>query len=91
VRDVTRAAEPAALDTAAAHATRSVPTATPDDTAAAILAHMAGQRDESAAVIAVCDGERLVGILTIQRLLAAAPQARIRDIMDPDPPLVAPG
>jgi len=88
----TRAAdEPAALGTAAAHATLAVPTAAPTETTAAVLARMAGRRYESAAVVAVCEDDRLVGILTVERLLAAAPETAIADVMDPDPPVVTPG
>lgn len=56
-----------------------------------MLSGMRGRRFESAAVIAVCDGERLAGLVTIERALAAAPQAHIREVMDADPPSVAPG
>jgi magnesium transporter len=82
---------PAALGTAAAHATMDVPTAGPDDTVAATLAHMTGRRYESAAVVAICDGERLVGILTVEDLLAAPSDAVLAGLMDRDPPIVAPG
>ena len=33
---------------------------------------------------------RLVGLVSIERLLAADASARVEDIMDPDPPRVAP-
>jgi len=81
----------AAVETAAAHATGSVPIAAPDDRVADLLAGMRGQRFDSAGVIAVCAGERLAGVVTIERLLAARPGARLADVMDTDPPRVAPG
>lgn len=88
--------EPAASDvgqilgTAAAHATLRVPTAEPDERVEALLARMRGQRFDSAAVTAVCAGGRLVGLATIERILAAPPVAVLADVMDPDPPVVAP-
>jgi magnesium transporter len=39
----------------------------------------------------VCDNGKLVGILRIEDLLSAPPEARVSDIMDGDPPAVAPG
>ncbi|MGH3330796.1 MAG: magnesium transporter, partial [Nocardioidaceae bacterium] len=45
---------------------------------------------DSASVIAVCEGETLAGLVTIERLLAADPTAAIRDIMDTSPPVVNP-
>ncbi|HEX6877936.1 MAG TPA: magnesium transporter [Nocardioidaceae bacterium] len=67
------------------------------DTAAAVLHNMllSGQY-ESAADIAVCayDGmpsHRLLGLIPLERVLAAEPDAVARDLMDPDPPVVAPG
>jgi magnesium transporter len=40
--------------------------------------------------VAVLDGERLVGIVPIERLIAAAPETRVVDLMDADPPVVTP-
>ena len=37
------------------------------------------------------DGPALVGIVPIERLLAADADARIEQVMDKDPPVVAPG
>lgn len=78
-----------ALDTAAAHATRDVPVATPDERVEDLISRIRGHRFESAAVTAVCAGDRLVGLLTIERLLAARPDSLVGDVMDPDPPTVA--
>ena len=80
-----------ALGTAAQHASSEVPVASPDDTVAAVLAAMRGHRFDSAAVVAVCSDGRLVGLATIERLLAAPGDATLRARMDPDPPTVAPG
>lgn len=79
------------LGTAAWHATRNVPIAAPDDEADEVLHGMRGKPFDTAAVIAVCEQGRLAGLVAIERLLAAAGTARMRDLMDPDPPRVEPG
>lgn len=80
-----------ALGTAVAHATTRVPIAVPNDLAGDLLAGMRGRTFDSADVVAVCEGRRLTGLLTIERLLAARPDARVADVMDADPPRIAPG
>ncbi len=79
------------LGTAAWHATRNVPIAAPHEPAGDVWARLQGRTFDSAAVIAVCDGERLVGLLTVERLLAAGPARPVADVMDADPPTLAPG
>jgi magnesium transporter len=79
------------LGTVAGHASAKVPVARPDDTVDEVLTHLRGRVFDSAAVVAVCDGERLAGLVTIERLLAGPPRARIADVMDAQPPAVAPG
>ena len=84
---------PASTDlvgTAGRHLTTDVPVAAPDDDAATVLATMRGRRFESAAVVAVVDDGRLAGVVTIERLLAAPPGTVVAEVMDPDPPTVAP-
>jgi magnesium transporter len=78
------------LGTAAGHATRNVPIAAPDDRVDEVLAGMRGRSFDSAAVVAVCDGDRLVGVATLERLLAGAADAEIGEIMDRTPPVVDP-
>ena len=78
------------LDTAARHATTRVPVASPADQVDAVLAALRGQRFDSAAVVAVCDADRLVGVATIERLLAAPAGATVAQVMDGAPPTVAP-
>ncbi len=56
-----------------------------------VLTGLRGRRFDSAAVVAVCRDGRLAGLATIERLLAAAPGTTVTDVMDPDPPVVAPG
>ena len=50
-----------------------------------------GQGFESAVDVAVCDGDRLLGLVTIEKLLAAPAHAPLDEIMDHSPPVVAPG
>ncbi|BCJ75828.1 magnesium transporter [Catellatospora sp. IY07-71] len=79
------------LGTAARHASSRVPVAAPHDTVDAVLAAMRGQDYDSAAVVAVCRAGVLVGLATIERLLAAPGDRTVGSVMDPDPPRVAPG
>jgi len=68
-----------------------VPTAHPDDRAGEVRAALAGSDFECADDLAVLEEGRLAGILPIERLLAAAEDDRVSDIMDADPPVVTPG
>lgn len=79
------------LDTAARHASTRVPVARPDDRVSAALDALRGRQFDSAAVVAVCTAERLVGLVTIERLLAADPGAAVGSVMDRRPPVVSPG
>lgn len=78
------------LGAAIHHATTRVPVASPDDLVAMVLDGLRGQTFDSASVVAVLDGDRLVGLVTIERLLAADPATPMADVMDHDPPTVAP-
>lgn len=71
----------------AEHATRAVPTVGPDTTVQSARAASVGSTDD----VVVLDGERLVGLIPMQRLLGADPHAAVTAIMDADPPTVAPG
>jgi len=68
-----------------------VPVARPDERVDDIRRALVGQRFDSAADIAVCEGERLVGLIRLEDLLAAPPDALAREVMDAEPPVVAPG
>lgn len=83
--------ETALLRTAAGYATARVPRAAPHDRAGDLRAGLAGLVVDCADDIAVLDGSTLVGLLPVERLLAAPADARIDAIMDPDPPRVPPG
>ena len=76
---------------ATAHVAVRVPRAGPGDRAGDVRSSLVGERFDCADDIAVLDGERIVGLLPIERLLAAPADAQVGGIMDPDPPVVAPG
>ena len=50
-----------------------------------------GRRYESASLIVVCEGERFIGVLTVEDALAAPADATVESVMDPRAPVVAPG
>lgn len=84
--------EPAGLlSTAAAHASMNVPVVAATDTADQVHAGLRGRVFDSASVLAVCRGDTLIGLVTIERLLAAAPDTPMGEIMDTRPPVVHPG
>ena len=76
--------------TASWHACTQVPTAAPDDLVSQTLDGMRGRRFDTAAAVAVLDNDRFVGVANIERMFAAPKGARVRDVMDSAPPVVAP-
>lgn len=79
------------LEIAAEHATTRVPTAGPGESAGEVREAIVGSQFESAVDVAVLEGDALVGIVSIEALLAADPDARVEALMDPEPPVVEPG
>jgi magnesium transporter len=79
------------LGVAADHATRRVPVARAEQAVGDVRTAIEGRAYESADDVAVLAGSLLAGVVPIERLLAADAHARVADIMDPDPPVVAPG
>lgn len=80
------------FETAGEHLTRRVPMATPEDRVEAVRAGLFDQKYDSVAEIVVCDAAgKLVGLVNIEDLLAAAGHTRLAQIMDPQPPLVSGG
>ena len=78
------------------HLVREVPVCAPETTVAELSRSLVGASFASASDVAVCttgpDGTlRLVGLLPLTRVLAAGPAAHAADLMDTDPPVVAPG
>jgi magnesium transporter len=70
-------------------AVSAVPRAAQDDRAGAVRRALLGGRFESAAEIAVIDGERLLGVVPIERLLAAPATTPVKDLARP-PAVVSP-
>jgi magnesium transporter len=71
--------------------TANVPRMAPTTTAGNVLAALAGRDFDCAVDVAVCDGERLVGLLAVERLLAADPEASVGQLIDGPPPTVVHG
>jgi magnesium transporter len=90
---------PGSIDT---YLITEVPLCSPSTTVAELQRLLVGGRFDSVADVAVVDpGEagaesrpprhRLLGLIRVETVLAADPSARAVDLMDPDPPAVAPG
>jgi magnesium transporter len=77
-------------DTAAVHATADVPMVTAGMRAGDARRQIAGRRYASATHVAVCEGDRLRGIVRIEDLLAADERTPVSEFMDADPPTVSP-
>jgi magnesium transporter len=76
----------------AEHATERVPTASPRQTVAEARDALATGSFDCVADLAVLEDGRLVGLVTLERLLAANAGARIAEVMDGHPPEIgAPG
>ena len=73
------------------HATTRVPVASANETVAEVRGGLSGRRFDSADDVAVLEESRLVGVVPIERLLAASGETAIGGLMDADPPSVAPG
>ena len=79
------------FETAAEHICTRVPVASPTSRASQILQSLQGEAFECATDIAICDNGTLVGLLSIEKLLAAPGDRPASELMDADPPVVAPG
>ena len=78
------------FETAAAVATSDVPIAEPGILVGVVRERLVERRFESAAHVVVCSDGRFRGIVTIENLLAAPPDAAIDSVMD-EAPTVGPG
>ena len=78
------------LRIAGEQATARVPVARPDETAGEVRDAFSETSYDCADDVAVLDGSRLVGIVPIEVLMAAAPDEPVADLMDTDPPVVTP-
>lgn len=81
---------PTAPDTASERASSRVPTGTPGTSVGEALHQLRGREFDSVAAVAVLDGDRLIGVASIERVLAASDDAVLADIMDSTPPVVSP-
>lgn len=84
---------PGAIDS---YMVTDVPLCRPGTTGAALQAMLVGSPYASAADVAVCEhvdtsAHRLLGLIPLENALAAQPDDLAADLMDPDPPVVAPG
>jgi magnesium transporter len=79
------------FESASDHVTQRVPITTPQSWAGNLRRSLAGQRYDNATHIAVCQDGKLAGVLRIEDLLAASENTAISSLMDPSPPVVAPG
>ena len=79
------------LGTAMEHVSLRVPRTARTARAGDVRRGLERQRFDTVEEIAVCEGERLVGLLDIEDLMAAADDTPVGAIMDSDPPVVAPG
>ena len=68
-----------------------VPVSSPGESAGRLRQTLAGRRFEAVTDVAVCEGTRLVGLVPLETVLAAGADVPMRDLMDSDPPVVAPG
>ena len=79
------------FETAAEHVTSRVPIAAPTDRAGDIRRSLEGHSFDTVAEIAICEDGKLVGLLNIEDVLAVPEKTLAHQIMDPYPPVVAPG
>lgn len=78
------------FETAAEHLATRVPIASPSSSVAEIRRSLEGRQFDSAVSVAICDDGRLVGLFSVEELCAAAGDASAAEVMDLDPPVVAP-
>jgi magnesium transporter len=79
------------FETAAEHATLAVPIVSPGARAREIVAAVAGRTWQCASHVVVCEDERFRGVIRIEDVFSAAPDARAGELMDSEAPVVAPG
>src|SRR3712207_6652221 len=77
--------------TAEEHVLARVPTASPTSEVEEIRRSLLEDRYESMTHVAILDDAKLVGVLTIENLFSAPKGSVAGEVMDPDPPAVAPG
>lgn len=80
-----------AVGVAAEHVLHRVPTAQPSQRASEVRAALAAGSFEFVGDVVVLEGETLAGLLPAERLMGAAEEASVAELMDADPPVAAPG
>lgn len=78
-------------NTNAAPVTRNVPRASGRSTAGEVRQGLLGRSFDSAVDVVVTEGDRLLGLISIERLLAAPEATPMAELVDAPPPAVAPG
>jgi magnesium transporter len=79
-----------AFETAGEHALTRVPRASPASLVEEIRRSLFEGRYESITHVAILDGAKLAGVLTIENLFSAPKGSVAQEVMDPEPPVVAP-
>ena len=79
------------FETAIEHASTRVPVIAPSAHAGEIRAELSGKQYECVSHIVVCEQGKFLGILKIEVLLAAHDESTVNELMDHQPPIVAPG
>lgn len=85
------AEELVSYETATAIASRNVPIFHPEDRAGDARQQLTERLYDSASHGVICAGDKFLGILRIENLLAAPAATPLADLMDREPPVVAPG
>jgi len=78
-------------ETASEHVCRLVPVTSSETQIGELRESLEQVHFESATHIGVCDRDKFVGVLRVEDLFGAPPEAKVSEIMDADPPAVAPG
>jgi Mg/Co/Ni transporter MgtE len=71
-------------ETASEHVRTLIPVVAPHTRVSEVRRSLEGTTFESATHIGVCDNSKLVGVLRIEDLLSALPEAKVSAIMDAD-------
>jgi len=79
-----------AFETAGEHVLTRVPRASPTSLVEEIRVSLLEERYDSMTHVAILDGARLAGVITIENLFAAPKGSVAQEVMDPNPPVVAP-
>jgi len=83
--------DPPELGIARELASDRVPVAHAQQTVGAVRTALIGQQFDCADDVAVLEGKKLAGLLSLERLLAAKAGTRVADVMDTAPPAIGPG